>query len=85
MKEGHCHEQLMQTMIVRLLKTQFFTLILDFEKSTEYNCVSDQTCLPPGRSVREGTGNAGKPEKDLRRERSLLQIRTIDDATGQAT
>ena len=31
---GH---QLTQTLIVRLLKTHFFTPILDFEKSTEYN------------------------------------------------
>ena len=27
-----------------MLKTNFLTPILDFEKSTEYNCVSDQTC-----------------------------------------
>ena len=34
---GHCQEQLMQTLIVRLLKTYFFTTILDCEKSTEYS------------------------------------------------
>ena len=32
-----------QTLIVRLLKTHFFPPILNFEKSTEYNRVSDQT------------------------------------------
>merc|ERR1712020_299599 len=32
---GHRQQQLTQTLIVRLLKTHFFTLILDFEKSTE--------------------------------------------------
>ena len=32
---GHCQQQLTQTLIVRLLKTHFFTSILDFEKSTE--------------------------------------------------
>ena len=30
-------EQLTQTLIVRLLKTHFFTPILDYEKLTEYN------------------------------------------------
>ena len=32
---GHSQQQLTQTLIVRLLKTHFFTSILDFEKSTE--------------------------------------------------
>ena len=32
---GHQQQQLRQTLIVRLLKTHFLTLILDFEKSTE--------------------------------------------------
>ena len=32
---GHHQQQLTQTLIVRLLKTHFFTSILDFEKSTE--------------------------------------------------
>ena len=32
---GHRQQQLTQTLIVRLLKTQFFTWILDCEKSTE--------------------------------------------------
>ena len=32
---GHRQEQLTQTLIVRLLKTHFFTPIPDFEKSTE--------------------------------------------------
>ena len=32
---GHRQKQLTQTLIVRLLKTHFFTLILDFEKSIE--------------------------------------------------
>ena len=32
---GHRQQQLTQTLIVRLLKTHFFTPILDFEKSTE--------------------------------------------------
>ena len=32
---GHRQQQLTQTLIVRLLKTHFFTSILDFEKSTE--------------------------------------------------
>ena len=32
---GHRQQQLTQTLIVRLLKTHFFTLILDCEKSTE--------------------------------------------------
>ena len=32
---GHSQQQLTQTLIVRLLKTHFFTLILDCEKSTE--------------------------------------------------
>ena len=31
---------------MRLLKTHFFTPILDFEKSTEYDWVSDQTWKP---------------------------------------
>ena len=30
-------QQLMQTLIVHLLKTHFCTSFLDFEKSTEYN------------------------------------------------
>ena len=34
---GHRQQQLTQTLIVRLLKTHFFTPILDFEKSTEKN------------------------------------------------
>ena len=34
---GHRQQQLTQTLIVRLLKTHFFTLILDCEQSTEYN------------------------------------------------
>ena len=34
---GHCLQQLTQTLIVRMLKTHFFTSILDSEKSTEYN------------------------------------------------
>ena len=34
---GHRQEQLTETLIVRLLKTHFFTSILNFEKSTEYN------------------------------------------------
>ena len=34
---GHRHEQLTRTLILRLLKTHFFTLILDCEKSMEYN------------------------------------------------
>ena len=33
----HRQKQLTQTLIVRLLKTHFFTLILDLEKLTEYN------------------------------------------------
>ena len=33
--QGHRQQQLTQTLIVRLLKTHFFTPILDFEKSTE--------------------------------------------------
>ena len=32
---GHRQQQLTQTLIVRLLKTHFFTPILDLEKSTE--------------------------------------------------
>ena len=40
---GHRQQQLTQTLIVHLLKTHFFTLIREFEKSTEYNQVSDQT------------------------------------------
>ena len=32
---GHRQEQLVQTLIVRFLKTHFFTPILDFGKSTE--------------------------------------------------
>ena len=32
---GHRQEQLTQTLIVRLLKTHFFTPILDCEKSTK--------------------------------------------------
>ena len=32
---GHRQQQLTQTLIVRLLKTLFFTPILDFKKSTE--------------------------------------------------
>ena len=32
---GHRQQQRTQTLIVCLLKTHFFTLILDFEKSTE--------------------------------------------------
>ena len=32
---GHHQQQLTQILIVRLLKTHFFTSILDFEKSTE--------------------------------------------------
>ena len=32
---GHRQQQLTQTLIVRLLKTHFFTLILDCKKSTE--------------------------------------------------
>ena len=32
---GPPQEQLTQTLIVRLLKTHFFTLILNYEKSTE--------------------------------------------------
>ena len=32
---GHRQKQLTQTLIVRLLKTHFFPLTLDFEKSTE--------------------------------------------------
>ena len=31
------NNQLTQTLMVRWLKTHFFTQILDFEKSTEYN------------------------------------------------
>ena len=34
---GHRQQQLTQTLIVRLMKTHFFTPILDCEKSTEYN------------------------------------------------
>ena len=34
---GHRQQQLTQTLIVRLLKTHFFTSFLDFAKSTEYN------------------------------------------------
>ena len=34
---GHRQHHLMQTLIVRLLKTHFFTSILDFEKSIELN------------------------------------------------
>ena len=40
---GHRQQQLRQTLIVRLLKTHFFTPILNCEKSIEYNLVSDQT------------------------------------------
>ena len=32
---GHRQQQLTQTLIVRLLKTHFFSPVLDFEKSTE--------------------------------------------------
>ena len=32
---GHCQQQLTQTLIVRLLKTHFFTQILDCVKLTE--------------------------------------------------
>ena len=32
---GHRQQQLAQTLIVRLLKTHFFTPVLGFEKSTE--------------------------------------------------
>ena len=32
-----CQQQLTQTLNVNLLKTHFFTPILDWEKSTEYN------------------------------------------------
>ena len=34
---GHRQQQLTQTLIVRLLKTHFFTSFLDCEKSTECN------------------------------------------------
>ena len=40
---GHHQQQLTQTSNVRLLKTHFFTPILGFQKSTEYNWFSDQT------------------------------------------
>ena len=40
---GHRQKQLTKTLIVRLLKMHFYTLILDFEKSTEYIWVSDWT------------------------------------------
>ena len=33
---GHRQLQLTQTLIVRLLKMHFLSMILDFEKSTEY-------------------------------------------------
>ena len=36
--------QLTQTLILRLLKTHFFSPIIDCEKSTKYYSVSDQTC-----------------------------------------
>ena len=49
---GHRQKELMQTSIVRLLKTHFLPTILDFEKSTEYNWVSDLTCLSPGRKTK---------------------------------
>ena len=32
---GHCQQQLTQTLTVRLLKTHLFTLVLDWEDSTE--------------------------------------------------
>ena len=32
---GHCQKQLTQTLIVRLLKTHFFTPIRDGDESTE--------------------------------------------------
>ena len=41
--QGHCQQQLTQTLIVCLLKTHFFTPILDFEKSTQNTRVSGQT------------------------------------------
>ena len=41
--QGQCQQQLTQTLIVRLLKTHFFTPILDCEKSTEKKWVSDKT------------------------------------------
>ena len=34
---GHRQQQLTQTLVVRLLKTHFFSPILDCKKSTEYN------------------------------------------------
>ena len=44
---GHRQQQLTQNLIVRLLKTYFLTQVLDCEKSTEYNWVSDQTWSDP--------------------------------------
>ena len=41
---GHCQKKLTQTLIVRLLKTHFYTPNLEFQQK---NCVSDQTCLFP--------------------------------------
>ena len=55
---GYRKQQLTQTLIVRLLKTHFFTSILDCQKSTEMNWVSDQTWLrtgPDGTSLPEKT------------------------------
>ena len=34
---GHHQEKRTQTLIVHLFKTHLFSLVLDFEKSTEYN------------------------------------------------
>ena len=40
---AHCQEHLTQTLFVRLLRTHFFTMILDCQKSTEDNWVGGQT------------------------------------------
>ena len=62
---GRRQKQPTQTLIVRLLKTHFYTPILDCEKSTEYNWVSDQTWPPTVLclAAEEWTGpSIGEPE-----------------------
>ena len=61
--------QLTQTLIVRVLKTHVFTPNLDFEKSTEYNWVSDQT---PERSCTHMWCRLVSPREPLSRFRCWL-------------
>ena len=49
---GHRQDQLMQTLIVRTLEMHFLTPINNFEKSTEYSGVSDQTWRVPEEVIR---------------------------------